>query len=88
MESKRKFMRVQGQLYCLLGMYGGIASLSKPTDVNNQVVKRGVIWEMQPFQFHQETKSIKILYYRTVRFFKKDVWGRSDFQKLLKRILN
>jgi hypothetical protein len=44
-----EFIKVQNKLYTVLGMYGGYAYLGLPLDVNNDVVKNGVIWEMQPF---------------------------------------
>lgn len=88
MESQRKFILIQDMLYILLGMYGGRVYLGKPTDVNNEIVLSGIIWKIQPFEFHKKTKRIKILYYRIIRFFKQNCFGHSDFKTIFTKITN
>ena len=50
----RKIIKVEGKWYIILGMYGGRCYLGNLFDLNNEVVKRGVIWEMQPFFYQHE----------------------------------
>jgi hypothetical protein len=81
-----EFIKVQNKLYTVLGMYGGYAYLGLPLDVNNDVVKNGVIWEMQPFYWENSIShpdKIKILYFKIIRFFKKDCFGKSKFKTFI-----
>ena len=79
-----KYVWIQGKYYSQLGLYGGKIYLGKPTDVNNEVVKSGVIWEMQPFFCNEEVSKIVKHYFNIIRFFKVDIWGNSKFKKFLK----
>jgi hypothetical protein len=36
-------------------MYDGTASLGMPLDLNNEVVRKNVIWYMQPFEYKSNT---------------------------------
>lgn len=81
---KLKLKRIHGKIYNVLGLYGGNIYLGNPYDVNNDVIKKGVIWEMQPF--HKDVPMTKILYFYLIRYFKKDVFGNSDFKKKLSDI--
>jgi len=83
------YIKVQGTIYNQIGMYGGNVHLGKATDVNNDVVKEGVIWEMQPFLNENEfskVDKVKLIYYNIIRFFKVDVFGRSSFKSLYQKI--
>lgn len=75
---KLKLMRVEGKIYNVLGLNGGYIYLGNPYDVNNGVLKKGVIWEMQPF--FDDVPKINYLYFSLARYFKKDVFGNSDFK--------
>lgn len=66
---KLKLMKVEGKIYNILGLYGGYIYLGNPNDVNNDVVKSGVIWEMQPF--YGDVPKINYLYFSLARYFKK-----------------
>lgn len=60
-----KIIKVQGKWYNLLGMWGGQCYLGNLTDMDNEVEKSGIIWEMQPFFYEDEVwygKYIKNLY--------------------------
>ena len=56
-----KLIKVQGEWFILLGMNGGMASLGSLWNINNCVVRRGIIWEMQPFCYQHEFWYGKIL---------------------------
>jgi hypothetical protein len=47
---KLKLIKVQGKIYSQLGLYGGRIYLGNPQGIKNNVIRKGVIWEMQPFQ--------------------------------------
>ncbi len=81
---KLKLIKVQGKIYSIVGIYGGYIHLGNPYDVNNEVIKEGVIWEMQPF--YEELPQIINLYYSFIRFFKTDVFGKSEFKNILSSI--
>lgn len=88
--SRKKFIKVQGKIYLLLGMYGGHAHLGLPFDVNNDVVQSCVIWEKQPFYNENEFGlrdrafvNISLL----IRYFKVDVFGNSNFKSFSKKIV-
>lgn len=49
-----EIIKVQGKWYNLLAIYSGRCYLSKLTDIKNDIVKEGVIWEMQPFFYENE----------------------------------
>ena len=66
---KLKLINVQGKIYNVLAMYGGNIFLGSPSDTNNDVVREGIIWEMQPFS--EKTPKAKYYYYSLVRFLKK-----------------
>lgn len=87
---RKKFIKVQGKIYLLLGMYGGVAHLGLPLDVNNESAKRIIIWESQPF-FHEHEFGLKdriyIQYCLLIRFFKSDVFGNSKFKSFLHKNL-
>ena len=74
---KIELIKVQGKIYNVLGIYGGHIHLGNPYDVNNEVIKKGVIWEMQPF--FENISQLVYLYFSLTRFFKKDVFGQSEF---------
>ncbi|OYX82451.1 MAG: hypothetical protein B7Y83_14725 [Flavobacteriales bacterium 32-34-25] len=74
-------MKVGNKTYLILGLYGGYVYLGNPYDINNEVIKEGVIWEMQPF--HEKIPKIINLYYSFIRFFKIDVFGKSEFKNIL-----
>jgi hypothetical protein len=50
----KEIIKVQGEWYNLLAIYSGRCYLSKLTDIKNDIVKEGVIWEMQPFFYENE----------------------------------
>ena len=81
---KLKLIKVQGKTYSIVGIYGGYIHLGNPYDVNNEVIKEGVIWEMQPF--FEKTPKIINLYYTFIRFFKIDVFGKNEFKNKLSSI--
>jgi hypothetical protein len=81
---KIEFINVQGKTYSIIGIYGGQIYLGNPNDVNNGVIKEGIIWEMQPF-YEKTSKTINF-YYSFIRFFKIDVFGRSKFKNKLSSI--
>jgi hypothetical protein len=81
---KLKLMKVNGKIYNVIGLYGGNIYLGNPYDVNNDVVKNGVIWEMQPF-YNDVSKVIK-LYFTITRFFSTDVFGKSEFKNKLSKV--
>lgn len=81
---KLEFINVQGKTYSILGIYGGHIHLGNPYDVNNEVIKQGVIWEMQPF--YDKLPKIINLYFSFARFFKTDVFGKSEFKNKLSKI--
>lgn len=76
-----KLIRVENKIYSELSLTGGHVSLGNPFDVNNEVVKQGVIWEMQPF--FDKIPFYIYCYINFIRYFKKDVFGRSDFKSHL-----
>lgn len=81
-----RFIKIQGQFYTILGLYHGSGHFGSPLDVNNETILSHVIWEKQPFLYENEMSwidKIKVAYFRSVRFFKKDVFGRSQFKALL-----
>ncbi len=87
---RKRFIKVQGKVYLLLGMYGGVAHLGLPFDVNNESVERCVIWEKQPF--YNETEfgfkdRVFVQLCLLVRYFKSDVFGNSGFKTFLNRNL-
>lgn len=41
-----KYIWVQGKYYSQLGMFGGVVHLGRPTDVNNESIRREIIWEV------------------------------------------
>lgn len=49
-----KFIKVQGKTYTLLGLNDGNVSLGLKFDLNNEVVKNGVIWDMQPWKYRSK----------------------------------
>lgn len=78
---KIKFITVNGEHYTLLGMYSGIAHLGKPLDVNNNIIKSGIIWEMGGWKYGIPFfKTIRFIIYR---FFKKDCFGNWGFKNLI-----
>jgi len=84
-----KFIKIKGEIYTLLGMYGGRGHFGHPTDVNNESALVAVIWEKQPFFYENEMNKIdkmKVAYYRCIRFFKSDVFGRSGFKTLINKV--
>lgn len=84
-----RYIKVEGIIYTQLGMYGGKVHLGKTTDVNNEVVKDGVIWEMQPFLYESEFSKLDklcVIYYNIIRFFKVDVFGKSEFKTLIQKL--
>lgn len=83
MESKRKFIKIQGRYYTILSLHGGYICLGHPTDVNNDIVKRGIIWEMSPFSYPSKF-NIYVITYRFIRFFKPNIWMQSDFINMLR----
>lgn len=83
MESKRKFIKIQDKYYTILSLHGWSICLGRPTDVNNEIVKRGIIWEMSPFS-HPSKINIYVIVYRLIRFFKPNVWRQSDFINILR----
>lgn len=87
---RKRFIKVQGKIYHLLGMYCGHAHLGLPFDVNNDVVQSCVIWEKQPF--YNETEfgfkdRVFVQWCLLVRYFKTDVFGNSGFKKFLSKNL-
>ena len=87
---RRPFIKVQGKVYVLLAMYGGIAHLGLPFDVNNDSVERCVIWEKQPFFYEKEfglKDRVFVQYCLLVRYFKRDVFGNSGFKTFLSKNL-
>lgn len=76
-----RLIEIQGVLYNQLGMYGGKVYLGKPLDVNNEVVKAGIIWEMQPFKDEKEINTLIKTFVYVVRYFSRDVFGQSQFLK-------
>jgi hypothetical protein len=86
---RKQFIKVQGKIYLLLGMYGGVAHLGLPFDVNNDSVERCVIWEKQPFFNESEFGLKDKLFVKVcllVRYFKVDVFGNSGFKKNFKKV--
>lgn len=86
-----KYIKVNGIIYnqIVTTMYGSYVYLGKATDVNNDVVKEGVIWEMQPFYYESEFSKVDklcVIYYNIVRFFKVNVFGKSDFKSFIQKI--
>ena len=81
---KLELIKVQGKIYNILGVYGGHIHLGNQNDVNNEVTKKGVIWEMQPF-FENISKA-RYLYFSLSRYFRKDVIGHSAFKEKLSKI--
>lgn len=81
---KLELINLQGKTYSILRIYGGYVYLGNPYDVNNEVVKEGIIWEMQPF--NKKMPNITNLYYSVTRFFKTDVFGKSEFKNKLSRM--
>lgn len=75
-----KLIKIQGKLYNLLGMYGGKVYVSKLFDVNNNVVKKGIIWEMQPFYWDKDINYLLKSFIYIIRYFKVDVFGNSQFK--------
>jgi hypothetical protein len=80
--NKLKLIKVQGTTYSILGLYSGYIYLGNPYNVNNNVVRDGVIWEMQPFC--RELPQALTFYYTCIRFFKTNTFGRSCFKDKLK----
>lgn len=76
-----EFFKLKGKVYHLLGMYGGVAYLGKPLDVNNGVVWSGVIWENQPFSYDHEINPYVKTFFYVLRYFKRDQFGNSQFSK-------
>jgi len=58
----KRIINVQGKWYNLLGMYGGRCYLGKITDSYNEIIKSGIIWEMQPFFYQNEKWYGKIIF--------------------------
>ena len=87
---RNQFIKVQGKIYHLLGMYGGHTHLGLPFDVNNDVVQSCVIWEKQPF-FNEKEFGLKdrvfVQYCLLIRYFKRDVFGNSGFKTFLENNL-
>lgn len=79
-----KYIWTKGKYYSQLGVYGGRVHLGKPLDVNNESVKSGVIWEMQPFSWAEETPILIRKYFDFIRFFKTDVFGNSGIKNLIR----
>jgi hypothetical protein len=75
---KLKLIKVQGKIYSQLGLYGGRIYLGNPYNVNNDVVKDGVIWEMQPF--FEKVPFYIYFYFNFIRYFKKDVFNKSEYK--------
>jgi len=87
---RNQFIKVQGKIYHLLGLYGGHASLGLPFDVNNDVVQSCVIWEKQPFLNESEFGIKDKLFVNIcllVRYFKVDVFKNSEFKNFSKKLL-
>ena len=75
-----KLIKINGKLYHQLGMHDGHASVGELFDVNNEVVDRLFIWGNQTFFDSEINPHIKSFVY-IVRYFKKDVYGRSKFKE-------
>jgi hypothetical protein len=87
---RKKFIKVQGKVYLLLGMYGGVAHLGLPFDVNNESVERCVIWEKQPFYNETEFGFKDRAFVQLcllVRYFKTDVFDNSGFKTFYKSLM-
>lgn len=69
----KQIINIQGQWYNLLGMWGGRCYVSKLDDIDNEVYKSGVVWEMQPFILENEIwySSIIKTYYNVIRLYLK-----------------
>jgi len=78
-----RIIRINNKTYHLLGMYWGRAHCGELLDVNNEEVWSGIIWHHQPFWIDDEVPFAFIIktYCYVIRYFKKDVWGRSEFLK-------
>ena len=88
---KKSFIKVQGKIYVLLRMYGGIAHLGLPFDVNNERAKCCIIWEKQPVYFQKEfglKDRAFIQYCLLVRFFKRDIFGNSGFINFYRKTIS
>lgn len=86
---RKQFIKVQGKIYLLLGMYGGHAHLGLPFDVNNDVIQSCVIWEKQPFYNENEfgfKDRVFVNICLLVRYFKVDVFGNSNFKSFSKKV--
>lgn len=84
---KKKLIKIQGSWYILHGMYGGSFHAGSLFDLDNGIIKDGIIWEQQPFLYEHEFWYGKILH-NTVKnlriikqFFVGDVFGRR-FEKI------
>ena len=69
-----KYIEVQGVIYTELGCYGGNIHLGRKFDLNNEVVKTGVIWEMQPWKYKSKLYGLKTDFLR---------WCMSIYIKLI-----
>jgi hypothetical protein len=71
----KEIIKVQGKWYNLLAIYSGRCYLSKLTDIKNDIVKDGVIWEMQPFFYENEKWYGNLLkkWALIIRWFKKSL---------------
>lgn len=78
---KLKLIKVQGEIYSKLGIYGGRIYLGNPYNINNQSVKHGLMWEMQPFS----EKVPFYIYFYFIWSFKKDVFDKSEYKSPLIR---
>lgn len=65
---KLELINVQGKIYNILAIYGGNIFLGNPYGLNNDIVREGTIWEMQPF--NEKIPKAKYYYYSVIRFFK------------------
>lgn len=62
---KLQLINVDGHWYNVLGIYDGTCYLGKPTDIFNETVKQGVLWEMSPFFYSHEKWYGKIIVHFT-----------------------
>jgi hypothetical protein len=74
-----KFIKVEGKIYEELSMNGGRVTLGEPTDPNREVIKEGVVWGMGKVEFDEDINYFIKTYFYVLRYFKKDVFGRSNF---------
>ena len=75
-----KLIKINGKLYYQLSIHDGHVSVGRLFDVNNEVVDRVFIWEDKTF-FDSEINPHKKSLVYIIRYFKKDVFGRSKFKE-------